>query len=74
MQRSHLLFKFAGLMFILNTPAVFAQTNTCADTCLFGELSGNARCELWNEHTGQWLTTIETGDNQLHNRARLYLP
>jgi hypothetical protein len=46
----------------------------CADACQLGEVLDNTSCQLWDGSRGVWVDQIDTGEGQLHNRARAYLP
>lgn len=69
-------FRFALSLALAGLPhhASAVAANSCADACLFDATSGAARCQLWDTSTQSWIDPTDIGPDQLHNRARLYLP
>jgi hypothetical protein len=52
-----------------------AALGACADVCQLGAVStGGAVCRLWDSVTQSWIEPVDDGVDQLHNRARVYLP
>lgn len=45
-------------------------TTPCADAGCFEVGVPELRCQLWEESSGGWISSLTDGVSQLHNRAR----